>query len=406
MPDSFDILIVGGGIVGLATAMTLSRTCPGLNLALVEKEAEPARHQTGHNSGVIHSGLYYRPGSLKARLCVRGANRLVDFCEEHGVPYERCGKLVVATEPSEIPRLQELLRRGIANGVPGLRLLGDSDARKLEPHTRCRQALHVPTTGIVNFQQVAQAYARCFTLNGGRVFLNHSVRTIQRGAHGLQVVTSQKTFQTRCLINCAGLYADHVALLAEASIPCRIVPFRGEYYQLRSERKHLVRGLIYPVPDPRFPFLGVHFTRMIDGKVEAGPNAVLAWAREGYQKRDIDCRELGEILGYRGFWYLAARYWRPGWKEMVRSYSKARFARALQKLVPVITAEDLLPGGSGVRAQALGLDGALLDDFVILQSERMLHVLNAPSPAATSSLAIAEYLVASLNEAGGLVRQP
>ena len=309
MPDSFDILIVGGGIVGLATAMTLSRTCPGLNLALVEKEAEPARHQTGHNSGVIHSGLYYRPGSLKARLCVRGANRLVDFCEEHGVPYERCGKLVVATEASEIPRLHELLRRGIVNGVPRLQLLGDSDARKLEPHTRCRQALHVPTTGIVNFQQVAQAYARCFILNGGRVFLNHSVRAIQHGAHGLQVVTSQKTLQTRYLINCAGLHADRITRMMGIKPNVLLIPFRGEYYTLRPECR-LVRGLIYPVPDPQFPFLGVHFTKRIGGGYEAGPNAVLAFAREGYTYGDISPTDLFGMLRFSGFWAMARRYWR------------------------------------------------------------------------------------------------
>lgn len=403
MTELFDAVVVGGGIVGLATAMTLAKACPGLKLAVVEKEPELAGHQTGHNSGVIHSGLYYRPGSLKASLCVRGAKQLVDFCEEYGVPYELCGKLVVATDSPEIPRLHELYRRGIANGVPGLRLLGPSEAEKLEPHTRCLQALHVPTTGIINFRQVAQAYATRFTLGGGKVFLNHAVKAIHSRADGLRVVTSKGIFRSRFLINCAGLYSDRVALLAGAPPPCQIIPFRGEYYQIRQERNHLVRGLIYPVPDPRFPFLGVHFTRMIDGKVEAGPNAVLAWAREGYRKQDVSCRELGEILRYRGFWHLVARYWRAGCSEMVRSYSKARFAQALQKLIPEIGQEDLVPGGSGVRAQALGHDGALLDDFVVLRTERMVHVLNAPSPAATSSLAIAEYLVKSIREDGGIM---
>lgn len=399
MSEMFDIVVVGGGIVGLATAMTLGRTQPDLKLALLEKEPEPALHQTGHNSGVIHSGIYYRPGSLKARLCVQGAEQLVHFCEEHGVPYELCGKLVVATEPLEIPRLEELHRRGTANGVPGLRLLDPSQARELEPHTRCLRALHVPSTGIVSFRQVALAYAARFTSGGGEIFPNQAVRAIQSHAGALKVVTSHQTFQSRFLINCAGLYADHVALMTGAAVPCQIVPFRGEYYRLRRERQDLVRGLIYPVPDPRFPFLGVHFTRMIDGNVEAGPNAVLAWAREGYQKRDIAWAELSEILRYRGFRHLAARYWRMGCHEMVRSYSKARFARALQKLIPDIVPEDLLVGGSGVRAQALAPDGTLLDDFVILQTERMLHVLNAPSPAATSSLAIAAYLVKALTKA-------
>ncbi len=405
MNADFDIIIVGGGIVGLATAMTLAKDRPGLKLAVVEKEPEVAGHQTGHNSGVIHSGLYYRPGSLKASLCVRGARQLVRFCDENRVPYELCGKLVVATGPSEIPRLHELHRRGTANEVPGLRLLDPLEAEELEPHIRCVQALHVPTTGIVSYQRVAQAYAARFISEGGEVFLNHAVEAIQRRADGLRVMAGKGIFRARFLINCAGLYSDRVALLAGASPPCQIVPFRGEYYQLRRERHHLVRGLIYPVPDPRFPFLGVHFTRMIDGKVEAGPNAVLAWAREGYRKQDVSLSELSEILRYRGFWHLAARYWRAGCHEMVRSYSKARFAQALQKLIPEIRQEDLLPGGSGVRAQALGRDGALLDDFVVLRTEHMLHVLNAPSPAATSSLAIAEYLVRAMDQAGGDMRR-
>jgi len=398
MDESFDVIVIGGGIVGLATAMTLAKTHPRLKLAVVEKEPEVATHQTGHNSGVIHSGIYYRPGSLKASLCVLGAQHLVRFCRENAVPFELCGKLVVATDQSELPRLQELYRRGSANGVPGLRLLGPSEARSLEPHTRCLQALHVPATGIVSFQQVAQAYAKRFTSSGGEVFLGRRVEAIEVNPDGIHLITSQGELLSRFMVNCAGLYADRVALMAGASIPCQIVPFRGEYYQIRPEKSHLVRGLIYPVPDPRFPFLGVHFTRMIDGKVEAGPNAVLAWAREGYKKTDIAWYELIEILKWKGFWRLVSRYWGPGWKEMVRSYSKARFAQALQRLIPEIRQEDLLPGGSGVRAQALGNDGALLDDFTIVLKERMLHVLNAPSPAATSSLAIAEYLVAAMSK--------
>ena len=398
MDESFDVIVIGGGIVGLATAMTLAKTHPRLKLAVVEKELEVATHQTGHNSGVIHSGIYYRPGSLKANLCVLGAQHLVRFCRENAVPFELCGKLVVATDPSELPRLQELYRRGSANGVPGLRLLEPSEARSLEPHTRCLQALHVPATGIVSFQQVAQAYAEAFTSSGGEVFLGRRVEAIRVNPYGIHLITSQGELRSRFIINCAGLYADRVALMAGASIPCQIIPFRGEYYQIRPGKSYLVRGLIYPVPDPRFPFLGVHFTRMIDGKVEAGPNAVLAWAREGYKKTDIAWYELIEILKWKGFWRLVSRYWGPGWKEMVRSYSKARFTIALQRLIPEIRQEDLLPGGSGVRAQALGNDGALLDDFTIVQQERMLHVLNAPSPAATSSLAIAEYLVTAMSK--------
>lgn len=396
MTDEFDLIVIGGGIVGLATAVTLSGTYPGLKLAVVEKEPAIAGHQTGHNSGVIHSGLYYRPGSLKADLCVRGAGQLVGFCRDNSVPYELCGKVVVATEPEELPRLQELYRRGTANGVPGLRLMGPAEAERLEPHTRCLQALHVPTTGIVSFRKVAEAYATKFAAAGGRVFLDHGVKAVQSRTNDIRVITTRGSFSSRFLINCAGLYADHVALMAGASVPCQIIPFRGEYYQLKPERNHLVKALIYPVPDPRFPFLGVHFTRMIDGNVEAGPNAVLAWAREGYRKSDIVWHELGEIAKYKGFWHLALRYWRSGWQEMIRSYSKTRFARALQKLIPEIDRDDLVPGGSGVRAQALAKDGSLLDDFVILRTKQMLHVLNAPSPAATSSLAIAEYLVQAM----------
>ncbi len=397
MDESFDLVIIGGGIVGLATAMTLARSYPDLHLAVIEKEREIARHQTDHNSGVIHSGIYYRPGSLKANLCVLGAQRLVQFCRTNAIPFELCGKLVVATEPSEIPRLGELYRRGTANGVPGLRLMGPTEAMDIEPHTRCLRALHVPTTGIVNFREVAQAYTGQFSSLGGKVLVDHRVQSIQDQPDGIRLVTSQGTILSRFLINCAGLYSDRVATMSGTSIPCRIVPFRGEYYQVRPERKHLVRGLIYPVPDPRFPFLGVHFTRMTNGKVEAGPNAVLAWAREGYRKSDIAWGELAEILQYKGFWHLVSRYWKPGCKEMIRSFSKARFAQALQKLVPEISREDLLPGGSGVRAQALTNDGSLLDDFVILQKGRMMHVLNAPSPAATSSLAIAGYLKETLS---------
>ena len=393
MNDAFDLIIIGGGIVGLATAMTLAETYPDLKLAVVEKESEIARHQTGHNSGVIHSGIYYRPGSLKARLCVDGARQLVRFCREHAVPHVLCGKLVVATNREEIPWLQELQRRGTANNVPGLRLLEPSEARDFEPHTHCLQALHVPTTGIVSFAQVAQAYAKVFTAGGGTVFLNHRVQAVQLHPGGIHLETSQGPLRGRFLVNAAGLYADRIALMTGVFPHCQIVPFRGEYYQIRPESDYLVKGLIYPVPDSRFPFLGVHFTRMIDGKVEAGPNAVLAWAREGYRKSDIDRSELLEIFKYKGFWRLAARYWDSGWKEMLRSYSKARFTQALQRLIPEIRQEDLTPGGSGVRAQALGNDGALLDDFVIIEKRPMLHVLNAPSPAATSSLAIAGHLV-------------
>jgi L-2-hydroxyglutarate oxidase LhgO len=393
MDSAFDVTIVGAGIVGLATAMKLVKLHPDLKVAVVEKEGAPARHQTGHNSGVIHSGIYYRPGSLKARLCVSGSLQLTEFCRENGVPFELCGKVVVATRPDEIPRLHELHRRGTANGVQGLRLLEPSEVREIEPHVRCLKGLHVPTTGIVSFGAVTEAYARIFQAQGGGLLLNRRVLTIMNRSGNIQLETDREVLSTRALINCGGLYADHVARMAGLQPPCRIVPFRGEYYEIRPERGFLVKTLIYPVPDPRFPFLGVHFTRMIDGKVEAGPNALLAWAREGYTRGTVSLPELMETLAFGGFRRMAGRYWRAGLKEMLRSISKSRFAAALQELVPEIHKEDLRPGGAGVRAQAVGRDGTLQDDFLILRKGRTVHVLNAPSPAATSSLAIAEYIL-------------
>jgi (S)-2-hydroxyglutarate dehydrogenase len=393
-PEScYDVVIVGAGIVGLATAMKLIERRPGLKAAVLDKESGVARHQTGHNSGVIHSGIYYRPGSLKAHTCLSGARQLVRFCREHDIPFEICGKVVVATEPGELPRLDELLRRGRANGVHGLRLITREELREIEPHAAGLQALHVPSTGITDYTRVAQAYSRVFRDRGGQLLLNHQVLRIRPAAREIHLETNQGVVSTRTLVNCGGLYADHLARRSGIDPHCRIVPFRGEYYQVRPQRRHLVNNLIYPVPDPRLPFLGVHFTRMIDGGVEAGPNAVLAWAREGYRKTDLCCKELAEIARFSGFWRLAARYWRSGLQEMARSCSRRRFARSLRKLVPEIEAGDLAPGGTGVRAQALSTAGALLDDFVVVQNRQMLHVLNAPSPAATSALAIADHLL-------------
>lgn len=393
MRHSFDATIIGGGIVGLATAMKLCGTAPHLRVAVLEKENQVGFHQTGHNSGVIHSGIYYRPGSLKARMCIAGALELIRFCREHDVPYELCGKVVVAVTPEEIPRLNELHRRGTANGVPGMRLMDPLEVQALEPHVHCIRGLHVPTTGIVDFGRVAQAYAQVFQTRGGRLLLGFRLLGVDSKKDRLVLETSRGDIHTKMLINCAGLYSDRIARMAGMDPPCQIVPFRGEYYRIAPHASHRVRNLIYPVPDPRFPFLGVHFTRMIDGKVEAGPNAVLAWAREGYTKNCIAAADLLEILRYKGFWRLARRYWKPAGDEVIRSYSRTRFARALQQLIPTIGPQDLLPGGAGVRAQALGKDGALLDDFVILSRGRMVHVLNAPSPAATSALAIAEHIL-------------
>ena len=400
MKQPFDVAVIGAGIVGLATAMKLVGRDPCLRVAVVDKETGPARHQTGHNSGVIHSGLYYRPGSLKARTCLDGARQLREFCLEHGVPFEMCGKVVVATEPDEIPRLQELHRRGLANGVPGLRLLNSDQLREIEPNVTGLEALHVESTGIIDFSRVAQAYAEEFQQRGGTMLFNHAVRAISMTAATIYLHTSQGTIGADGLINCGGLYSDRLACLAGLQPPCRIVPFRGEYYALKATSAHLVNHLIYPVPDPRFPFLGVHFTRLLDGRREAGPNAVLAWAREGYRKTTVNPAELAETLTYGGFWRLAGRYWRAGLQEMLRSYSKQRFARALQRLVPMTTADDLEPGGAGVRAQALDADGRLIDDFVLLAAPRSVHVLNAPSPAATSALAIADHILDAAKTAG------
>jgi L-2-hydroxyglutarate oxidase len=395
MGQSFDVAIVGAGIVGLATALKLVTGHPRLRVAVVEKEAGPARHQTSHNSGVIHSGIYYRPGSLKARTCLDGARQLLEFCRLEGVPFELCGKVVVATEADEIPRLHELHRRGTANGVAGLRLLNPEQLREIEPHAAGIQALQVASTGIIDFARVAQTYARIFGERGGTLLLSHKVRSMDHTTSGVRLQTSQGTVTARVLINCSGLYADRLARMAGLRPPCRIVPFRGEYYAVKAARRHLVEHLIYPVPDPRFPFLGVHFTRMLDGRREAGPNAVLAWAREGYRKTTLHPGELAETLSFPGFWRLVGRYWRAGIQEMLRSYCKTRFVRALQRLVPEIGYEDLEPGGSGVRAQALDADGHLIDDFLILTANRSMHVLNAPSPAATSALAIADHILYS-----------
>ncbi|NSW86508.1 MAG: L-2-hydroxyglutarate oxidase [Syntrophobacteraceae bacterium] len=393
MDAHFDVAVVGAGILGPATAMKLLEALPGLKVAVLEKESRIAGHQTGHNSGVIHSGIYYRPGSLKARLCVSGARQLVNFCRDHQVPFELCGKVVIAVREDEIPRLRELHSRGTANGVPGLRLLSPDETREIEPHARCFMGLHVPATGIVDFREVAAAYVRVFQALGGRLLLDHRVLEIHPGDGHIRIETNRGPIIAGSLINCAGLYSDHMARMAGSQPTCMIVPFRGEYYRIKPERNYLVRNLIYPVPDSRFPFLGVHFTRMMDGRVEAGPNAVPAWAREGYTRTDIVPGELIETLKFEGYRRLVLRYWKPGLMELTRSFSKSLFTRALQRLIPQIRKEDLEPGGSGVRAQALGADGSLLDDFVIVAGSRMVHVLNAPSPAATSSLAIADHIV-------------
>jgi len=383
----FDVAIVGGGIVGLATAMAIARQKTA-RLVVLEAETKLAAHQTGNNSGVIHSGLYYKPGSLKARNCVEGREAMYRFCAEHGIPHERCGKLVVASGPGELPALEELERRGRANGLQGLRRLGPEQLKEYEPAVAGIAGLHVEETGIVDYTAVTEAFGRVVGERGGEIRLGARVERVARDNGALVLATPGGDVRCRALINCAGLQSDRVARLCGVEPGLKIAPFRGEYYELVPARQHLVRNLIYPVPDPQFPFLGVHFTRMIRGGVEAGPNAVLAFRREGYRVTSFSLRDSAELIAYPGFWKMAARHWKMGFGEMHRSLSKRAFVGALRKLVPELGDEDLHRSGAGVRAQALEPDGSLVDDFRIVEAECMIHVLNAPSPAATASISI------------------
>ncbi len=388
----WDIAVIGGGIIGLSSALHLTHLYPKTCVVVLEKEPELALHQTGHNSGVIHSGVYYKQGSRKAVFCVEGVKRLKQYCQEKGIPYDQCGKVIVATNESELPGLQEIYRRGTDNGVPDLRIIGTDELAEIEPHTRGIKALHVPGTAVVDFNRVSQTYADDIRKNGGEILTGHKLLDIQRDGVGLVLQTNQGDIHCRHLINCAGLHSDTVARALGGSSDVRIIPFRGEYYVLRPESRSLVRGLVYPVPDPRFPFLGVHYTKRINGEVEAGPNAVLAWAREGYQKSNVNLPEAFRHLTYTGFWRMALRTWRVGMAEMHRSVMKSVFVKDLQKLIPEISSQDLVPGGAGVRAQAVSREGALLDDFSIQQTQGAIHVLNAPSPGATSSLSIGAHI--------------
>jgi (S)-2-hydroxyglutarate dehydrogenase len=396
MASQYDLTILGGGILGLATALKITAAHPRLRLLLLEKEAELARHQTGNNSGVIHSGLYYRPGSLKAHTCVTGRKELIDFCDENSVPYEICGKVVVATSEEELPRLEELHRRGIANGLQGLDIIGPERLKELEPHATGIKGLYVPETGIVDYKKIAATYADKIRAAGGDIRLRQKVVGMLDRPDEIVLQTSGGDYRTKHLINCCGLQSDIVAQMIGGKNrdeeEHRIIPFRGEYYKIASERQFLVRNLIYPVPDPTFPFLGVHFTRMARGGVEAGPNAVFAYAREGYRHTDINLSDLWRTISFKGFWAITGKYWQTGFGELYRSLSKSAFVRALQKLLPEIRETDLVPGGSGVRAQAVSASGALVDDFVIKQSRNAIHVLNAPSPGATASLAIGQQI--------------
>lgn len=393
MNKTFDLVIIGGGIIGCAAAEALSARCPELDILLCEKEARLACHQTGHNSGVIHSGLYYQPGSLKATCCNEGREALYRFCAEQEIRHERCGKLVVAVNESELAALDELERRGKANGLAGILRLDAAEIRQHEPHVQGIAGLFVPQTGTVNFTEVTQALADLYARRGGSIRLNSMVSDIRRVDNGYQLQVNNETIETRGLINCAGLHCDRLARTAGLNFGLHIIPFRGEYYAFKAARRNLVKGLVYPVPDPQMPFLGVHLTRMLDGSVEAGPNAVLAWHREGYQRFDISLQDLSEALSFGGFWKLSARYWQQGIVEHCRSFSKRLFVRNLQQLLPDVHAADLVPGHSGVRAQAVDEAGRLVDDFCILTEGRMVHVLNAPSPAATASLSIAALIV-------------
>ncbi|MBS3914689.1 MAG: L-2-hydroxyglutarate oxidase [Bacteroidetes bacterium] len=385
---NFDVVVIGGGIVGLATALEIQLQKPELNIAILEKESGIAMHQTGHNSGVIHSGLYYAPGSLKAINCIRGYHMLLDFCKKNEIPFDLCGKVVVATSEIEIPALEKLYQRGVSNGLSGMKYLNAEQIRQYEPNCTGIKGIFVPQTGIVNFKIVSEKIAENFTKSGGKIYTGKQVTAIIVKSNTTEIYCNNELFQARVMVNCAGLFCDKIAAMAGQNLDVRIVPFRGEYYSIKPEKAHLVNNLIYPVPDPNFPFLGVHFTRRITGEIEAGPNAVFAFRREGYKKTDFNFSELWNSISWRGFRKVALKYWKTGLGEYYRSYNKNAFTKALQKLVPAIQKDDLEPAGSGVRAQACSKDGGLIDDFYIQEAPGCIHVLNAPSPAATSSLSI------------------
>jgi L-2-hydroxyglutarate oxidase len=389
---SYDVAVIGGGIIGLATAHAFAQRFPSRRILLLEKESSIGAHQTTHNSGVIHSGVYYRPGSLKAKTCVEGSRLLVSFCQSHGIPHRLCGKLIVATEPAEVPALEALHARGLANGVPGLALLGPEALQDVEPHARGVKALHIPGAGIVDYGAVARRLAQLLQAGGVTLQMSSRVQRLTRRENVWLIETTAGTAQAERLVNCAGLHVDRLAARSGAKPRLRIVPFRGEYYDVVPERRHLVNALIYPVPNPRFPFLGVHFTRSIDGRVHAGPNAVLALKREGYRKTDFSLSDALSLAADPGVWRMARAHWRMGASELHRSLSKSTFVRALQRLVPEVRASDLVPAQAGVRAQAVDDSGVLIDDFMIIQQDHAVHVLNTPSPAATASLCIGQRI--------------
>lgn len=387
----YDFIVIGGGIIGTSTAMALQKRSD-FKILIIESENKLAHHQTGNNSGVIHSGLYYKPGSLKARNCTKGRELMYRFCEEHDIPYEKCGKIVVAVNKDEIEPLKNLYERGIANGLEGIKILSEEELKEYEPHVHGTGGLFVPQTGIVDFRKVTETYAKIVIDSGGDIQLNCKFKAVKKSNNELIVETNKGYLKSKFLINCGGLFSDRIAKLSGVKPGLTIIPFRGEYYKLKSKFNHLVNNLIYPVPDPKFPFLGVHFTRMIKGGIEAGPNAVLAFKREGYRRSDFSIRDITEMFFYPGFWKMASKYYKTGLGEFYRSLNKKAFVTALKKLIPEIEINCLLVGDAGVRAQALDPSGKLLDDFRIVQTENMIHVLNAPSPAATASISIGNHI--------------
>ncbi|WP_408009754.1 L-2-hydroxyglutarate oxidase [Pseudalkalibacillus sp. A8] len=392
----YDVMIIGGGIVGLSTAYALTERNPSLKIAVIEKENSWAKHQTGHNSGVIHSGIYYKPGSLKARFAKDGGRKLASFCEQYGISYEQCGKVIVATDEKELTAMHNLYERGLQNGLD-IKLLDHVELKEEEPHVNGIKAIKVPQAGIIDYVGVCSAIVEVLEKRGADLFLGTEAKSIEEGPGEVTVETTSGTYRTRHLVNCCGLQSDRMAKRSGQNPDLKIVPFRGEYFELKPEKEYLVKNLIYPVPNPDFPFLGVHFTRMIGGGVEAGPNAVLGFKREGYRKRDISLKDLSETLTYPGFWKLASSYWKEGLDEMVRSFNKRAFVRSLQRLVPSIEADDLMPAPAGIRAQALKSDGSLVDDFFLVHSKRSTHVCNAPSPAATACFPIGEHIASVLD---------
>ncbi len=395
----YDIIIIGGGIVGLSTAYKLLDSRPDLTLAILEKENEVASHQTGKNSGVIHSGIYYKPGSLKAKNCINGYQQLIQFCQKEDIPFDICGKVIIATHEAEIPLIKDLYERGLQNGLTKLKMLTAEEIKEYEPHVTGISAIHVPYTGIIDFKEVSEKLAeKIQEQSGGNIFTNHKVIDIRQKSGYAEVVCKQATMTSRLIINTAGLQSDEVASIILKNLDVRIIPFRGEYYEISQEKEYLVKNLIYPVPDPYFPFLGVHFTRMIKGGVEAGPNAVFAFKKEGYKKTDFSWRDFTRSLGWKGYRKVMMKYWKMGLNEYYRSYNKNAFTRALQRLVPEIQKQDLTPCEAGVRAQACGKDGSLIDDFLFAENDFMLNVLNAPSPAATAALSIGETIAQKASE--------